>query len=298
MICDSISNMFRGYKKNSLVVLRIDKDILESVGLVKNMNNVNKTLYIPLYGKAFVSKKGIILNDIKAEEIWNAEGFKLKGKSKSKWLAYYMGMRSAVFDKWLKEKMKHDKDSVIIHIGCGMDSRIERVGTMDHSWYDIDFPNVIQERKRYFYEFDNYHMLESDVRKNDWTKSLPKGKSAIIIMEGLSMYLRLEELKQLLENLRSHFDQIAVLMDCYTVFAAKVSKYENPINDVGVTIVHGFDNPKMLEENTRMAFVKEHDMTPDTLINELKGTERIIFKKVFGGNFSKRMYRLYEYRSV
>ena len=112
------------------------------------------------------------------------------------------------------------------------------------------------------------------------------------------MYLRLEELKQLLENLRSHFDQITVLMDCYTVFAAKVSKYKNPINDVGVTIVHGFDNPKMLEENTRMAFVKEHEMTPDTLINELKGTERIIFKKVFGGNFSKRMYRLYEYRSV
>ena len=45
------------------------------------MNNVNKTLYIPLYGKAYVSKKGIILNDKKAEEIWSAEGFDLKRKS-------------------------------------------------------------------------------------------------------------------------------------------------------------------------------------------------------------------------
>ena len=26
------------------------------------MDNVNKTLYIPLYGKAYVSKKGIILS--------------------------------------------------------------------------------------------------------------------------------------------------------------------------------------------------------------------------------------------
>ena len=34
------------------------------------MNNVNKTLYIPLYGKAYVSKKGIILNDKKAEEVF------------------------------------------------------------------------------------------------------------------------------------------------------------------------------------------------------------------------------------
>ena len=60
------------------------------------MNGVNKTLYIPLYGKSYVSRKGIILGDKKAEEIWEAEGFELKGKSKSKWLAYYMGTRSAV----------------------------------------------------------------------------------------------------------------------------------------------------------------------------------------------------------
>ena len=50
------------------------------------MNSVNKTLYIPLYGKSYVSKKGLFLDDKKAEEIWEAEGFSLKGKSKSKWL--------------------------------------------------------------------------------------------------------------------------------------------------------------------------------------------------------------------
>ena len=65
------------------------------------MDSVNKTLYIPLYGKASVSRKGIILQDKKAEEIWAEEGFPLKGKAKSKWLTYYMGMRSAVFDRWL-----------------------------------------------------------------------------------------------------------------------------------------------------------------------------------------------------
>ena len=47
------------------------------------MNSINKTLYIPLYGKALVSQKGLILEDKKAEEIWAAEGFALKGKSKS-----------------------------------------------------------------------------------------------------------------------------------------------------------------------------------------------------------------------
>ena len=87
------------------------------------MNSVNKTLYIPLYGKSYVSKKGLFLGDKKAEEIWEAAGFTLKGKSKSKWLAYYMGIRSAVFDEWLNQRMTDLQDAVIIHIGCGMDSR-------------------------------------------------------------------------------------------------------------------------------------------------------------------------------
>ena len=63
------------------------------------MDSVNKTLYIPLYGKAAVSRQGILLHDPKAEEIWAEAGFPLKGKTKSKWLTYYMGMRAAVFDK-------------------------------------------------------------------------------------------------------------------------------------------------------------------------------------------------------
>ena len=44
------------------------------------MDSVNKTLYIPLYGKAYVSKRNIILKDPKAEEIWDKVGFELKGK--------------------------------------------------------------------------------------------------------------------------------------------------------------------------------------------------------------------------
>ena len=63
------------------------------------MDSGNKTLYIPLYGKAAVSRRGILLRDPKAEEIWAESGFSLKGKAKSKWLTYYMGMRAAVFDK-------------------------------------------------------------------------------------------------------------------------------------------------------------------------------------------------------
>ena len=258
------------------------------------MNNVNKTMYIPLYGKSFVSKKGIILKDKKAEKIWAAEGFDLKGKSKSKWLAYYMGMRSAVFDHWLDQKLSENTDVMVIHLGCGLDSRVLRVGTRNHQWYDVDFPEVIKERKKYFQKSEEYHMIGSDVRTNQWISELPK-KPAVIVMEGVSMYLTMQELKNLMDRLCGHFEQMSLLMDCYTEFAAKVSKYKNPINDVGVMKVYGLDDPKILE-NGQLKFIKKYDMAPKNLIDELSGAEKMIFRKLYAGSFSEKLYRMYEFK--
>ena len=110
------------------------------------------------------------------------------------------------------------------------------------------------------------------------------------------MYLSSEELKAALENICAHFEQVELLMDCYTTFAAKASKYKNPINDVGVTNVYGMDDPKQVETANGLTYIKEHDMTPPKLIDELEGAEKAIFKKLYGGNISKKMYRLYEYK--
>jgi len=259
------------------------------------MNNVNKTLYIPLYGKAYVSRKGIILHDTKAEEIWAAESFPLKGKSKSKWLAYFMGMRSAVYDRWLEEKMCTVPDAVVLHIGCGMDSRAERVGTHAQAWYDIDFPEVIHERKRYYQESEDYHMIPSDIRDLQWLDALPKGAAAIVVMEGVSMYLHPKELRAVLQAMTAYFDRLHILMDCYTEFAARASRYKNPINDVGVSLVYGLDDPRKMADGTGILFLKEHEMTPDPLINQLQGIEQAIFKKVYAGTLAKKLYRMYEY---
>lgn len=258
------------------------------------VDSVNKTLYIPLYGKSYISKRGIILNDPKAEEIWEKEGFSLKGKSASKWLAFYMGMRAAVFDRWVCEKLREFPDAVVLHLGCGLDSRCLRTGT-GRIWYDVDFPDVIAARKRYYPESDHYQMIGADVREGTYLSQL-QGRDAIVVMEGISMYLTREELRQLLVSLTEHFERVHLLMDCYTEFAAKASKFKNPINDVGVTQVYGLDDPRILQSDG-LAFVKEPEMTPQYLIDELHGMEKYIFRKLYAGGVAKKMYRLYEYRT-
>ena len=259
------------------------------------MNSVNKTLYIPLYGKSYVSRRGLFLTDRKAEEIWAAEGFALKGKSRSRWLAFYLGIRAAVFDRWVERKMADWPEAVVIHIGCGLDSRILRTAPQNRKWYDVDFPEVIEERKRYYTESADHRMVSGDVRNGDWLKEIPETGCAIVVMEGVSMYLTSQELQVFMEELGCRFACVALLMDCYTGMAARLSKRRNPVRDVGVTEVYGVDDPASLQWGG-FAWVKEHDMTPKEYIDELTGIERAVFEKLYAGGLSKKLYRLFECR--
>ena len=205
-----------------------------------------------------------------------------------------MGIRAAVFDEWLKEKITEFREAVIIHIGCGMDSRVVRIGDENHKWYDVDFPDVIEERKKYYTDSDNYKMIAVDARNCSWLKEVMENHTAVVVMEGVSMYLSTEDMQKLADNLCAHFDNVSLLVDCYTSVAAKFSKHRNPINYVGVTEVYGIDNP-LVYQNEMLNFVKEHQMTPQKYINELKGFEKFIFSGLYAGSLSKKLYRLFEY---
>lgn len=259
------------------------------------MDSINRTGYIPLWGKAYVSRRGLILQDKKAEEIWEAGDFALKGKAKTKWLAYYMGMRSAVFDRWTEEQLYRNADAIVLHLGCGLDSRCIRVDAGEKPWYDVDFPEMIAARKRYFGETAYYHMISSDLREAEWLAEMPSDKTAIILMEGIGMYLHPAELQAVLKRLKDQFREVRILMDCYTLFGARASKYKNPIKHVGVNQVYGLEGPSDLEKSTGLICCREHTMTPDWLIEQLPKKEQWIFRKLFAGKMAKKIYRLYEF---
>ena len=261
------------------------------------MNNVNKTLFIPLYGKALVSNMNIILRDKKAEALWAAEGFVLGGKAKSKWLAYNMAIRARIYDDWVKEQLRQYPDALVLHIGCGLDSRCERVQVPFTQWIDADLPDVIAVRRRYFNETDTYRMMTLDASNPDEVQKLPDAERIVVVMEGLSMYLTNDALARFFTALQAKYKAVHVLLDIYTVFGAKASKYKNPINEVGVTQVYGIDDIHALVSDTGLCIVKEYNMTPSHLVNELCGFDKVFFQRMFTGKTYQKIYRMYEMKT-
>ncbi len=241
-----------------------------------------------------VSRKGIILNDPDAEKIWDSEVFPIKGKSKSKWLAYNMAMRARVFDDWTRSMLEKNPEALVLHVGCGLDSRCRRVKVPYKSWYDCDFPDVIDIRRKYYSETENYHMQALDATEPSVVAQLPDSKTVIVVFEGISMYMSAQELHDFFRALEEKYADVHVLMDVYTEFGAKASKYKNPVNDVGVTKLYGYDDPGSVLGDLRMKVRAEHSFTPQPLVDELSGVEKGIFKLLFTGKMYRKIYRLFE----
>ena len=85
-------------------------------------------------------------------------------------------------------------------------------------------------------------MIDFDASDAEQVSGLPDNDTAIVILEGISMYLRNDEVNQLFVALEKKYANLHILMDVYTEFGAKASKYKNPVHDVGVTELCGLAN--------------------------------------------------------
>lgn len=256
------------------------------------METVSKTLFIPLYGKALVSSSRIILDDPDAERIWAEEGFPLKGKAGSKWLAYYMSMRAKTIDLLVLEKLR--PDSVILHIGCGLDARAARL-KLSQCFYDIDLKEVIAIRRQYFQESESYHMLAGDAAEpEDFLSRISSHRHAVVVMEGLTMYLSKDILTKLFQSLSAHFETVDIILDAYSTFALKAGSKRNPISEVNATASFGFDDPVILNTDT-IHHCDSYPLYRQELIAQLSKSEQRFFKMMYTNGFVSKLYQIHTY---
>lgn len=259
------------------------------------LNNESKTLFIPLLGRAQMSEKNLFLKDIKAEEIINKVNYDFTKLKQSKWLSMYMSLRGLLIDELTNKYLSNNKNTSVIHLGCGLDSRCLRIKDNYKIWYDLDFKEVIEVRKEFFKENHKYKMICSSVTDYKWLDEINDNNNILIIMEGLTMYLSRVEIIELISRIESKFKNVHLIFDAYTTKAVAASKYKNPVNQMNATIKYGLDNYEdFLKINRRLEYVSSHVIRKKD--NKLKGLTKIIFNNLYCGKISERLYKIYEFK--
>ena len=258
------------------------------------LNNESKTLFIPLLGKAIMSKDNIFLHDPKAEEIISKIDYDFKSLKQSKWLSMYMSVRALIIDELCNKYIKEHPNATIIHLGCGLDSRCLRVNQQFNIWYDIDYENVIDIRSKFYQEDSKHKMIGSSVTNYEWLNQIKDSENIMIIAEGLTMYLKEEEIKELLLQVDNRFGNVHLLFDAYTKKGVKISKIKNPVNQMNVEVKYGFDFPEeFLVLNEKLEYIAIHLIKKDD--NNLHGLTKFIFNNLYCGKISQSIYKIYEF---
>lgn len=209
-----------------------------------------ETLLVPLYAKAVESQRpNPIFVDRKAQEILERVEYDFARLNVPRKTVITLCIRANKIDAYTREFLASHPRSVVIHLGCGLDSRCIRVHAGDVDWYDLDMPDVIDLRRTFYEKTARYHLIPSSVTDLGWIDRIAaRGRPVLVIAEGLLMYLTEEEVRALILALKKAFPGCGLVFDTYNVLTARHARNHPSIKKTGAEIQWGLDDATSIEQ--------------------------------------------------
>ncbi len=156
-------------------------------------------------------------------------------------------IRTKIFDRIVKTFLSNRPEGIIVALGCGLDARHERLKLPCSCWYDLDVPESIEIRKRFFQEKERYKMIAKSMLDYSWMEEIPKDKPILIITEGVFMYFSETELKPLLSEIFRVFPHAEMVFDAIPPFLAKRTQFHSEVRKYNAPFRWGLDKAEDLK---------------------------------------------------
>jgi O-methyltransferase involved in polyketide biosynthesis len=167
--------------------------------------------------------------------------------------------RAATFDLLTTRYLADHPDATVLHVGCGMDSRVFRVDPpAGVRWFDVDYPDVIDLRRQlYPPERPGYHLIGAPLDDLGWLDEVPRDQPGLLIAEGVLHYLSEREVKALLNAVVAHFPGGQMIFDICNPFIVK--RAGSNVGGTGATYKWGLDDPQDIQQlEPKLELIKEY----------------------------------------
>jgi O-methyltransferase involved in polyketide biosynthesis len=180
------------------------------------LGQVQETLFIPLAGRAKeTGKRRPILRDPKAVEILESVAFdRAKYSRTGGWTTV---IRTACFDLWVRQFLAEHPDGTVVELGTGLNTRFERVDNGTEHWVDLDLPDTIALRRRFFADTDRRRMVAGSLTDDGWLTAV-RGMPGpyFFVSDGVLAYLTETQVMRTLAGLAEHFPGALIALDSYS----------------------------------------------------------------------------------
>jgi len=246
------------------------------------LGRVQETLLVPLYARALDSlKKRSILNDPKAVEMvrsidWDFRRFNQRRR--------VMGctLRTALFDEWVKEFLVRHPEGTVVEIGAGLNTRFERLDNGAVHWFDLDLPDTVELRKKFFTDTGRRVTLAASILDPGWMAAVRANPGPYyFVAEAVFIYLTEPEVKAALAQIAANFPRASIAFDTATRQVISRENKDHARRKLQGRFTWACEDPREIEHwKIGLRLVESRTMTdlPDSLRSRLSLPMRAAFR--------------------
>jgi O-methyltransferase involved in polyketide biosynthesis len=252
------------------------------------LGTVPETLLVPLWARAVESRrKHPILYDSRAIEMvesidWDFQRFN------QRWRVMGCTLRSAMFDECVKGFLRSHPEGTVVEIGCGLNTRFERLDNGRLHWFDLDLPEVVELRRRFFTDSERRTTLAASVLDADWMATVRQSTGPyFFVAEAVFVYLREQEVKTALAQIAGTFPCVNIAFDTTSRRAVEGANKDHERRKLGARFTWACEDPREIERwNIGLRLVESRTPVdvPEPLNSRLSLPMRTsfrVFRKLF-----------------
>lgn len=217
-------------------------------------DNIADTLLITLYAKSVeTKKKSPLIQDFTACQLVEKIAYdfhKFKNKTAS---SVGVAIRASHFDRMVTQFIQQHQHPVIVFVGCGLDTRIQRIGKIAEQaqFYQLDIVEVIQARQQLIPTQQNEHLIASSMLETAWMDQLKQqhpNADFMLVIEGVLMYFDEAQNKQLFHDLAERFTGAEIHFDILNRWMSTKSALHDTVSKTKATFKSGIDDNHEIEQ--------------------------------------------------
>ncbi|MDE2773353.1 MAG: class I SAM-dependent methyltransferase [Gemmatimonadota bacterium] len=126
-------------------------------------------------------------------------------------------LRARMFDRYVEDFLDTHPGGTVVEIGCGLDDRFERVDNGRVRWFDLDLPDAICLRRRFFDDKLRRTMVAASVLDTAWMEAVEAtGGPWMFVAEGVLIYLDAPDAQRAIVEIAQRFPGARIAFDTTT----------------------------------------------------------------------------------
>jgi O-methyltransferase involved in polyketide biosynthesis len=213
------------------------------------LGTVPETLLVPLYARAVENRrKHPILEDTRAvgmvESIdWDFQRFN------QRWRVIGCTLRSAILDELVKRFLRSHPEGTVVEIGCGLNTRFERLDNGRLHWFDLDLPEVVELRRKFFpSDTGRRTTLAASVLDAGWMVTVRQSPGPyFFVAETVFVYLKEQEVRAALAQIAENFPCVNIAFDTISRRALDGANKDHARRKLDARFTWACEDPREIE---------------------------------------------------